>query len=61
MWLLFAILAAVTAALAVIFSKAGLKNIEPNVGFALQAILILIISWSAVFFQKAAANFNLRL
>lgn len=58
MWLIFAILAAITAALAVIFSKAGLKNIDPNVGFALQAILILIISWSAVWFQKAAANFG---
>ena len=58
MWLIFAILAAITAALAVIFSKAGLKTIDPNVGFALQAILILIISWSAVVFQKAAANFG---
>ena len=58
MWLLFAILASITAALAVIFSKAGLKDINPNVGFALQSILILIISWSAVLFQKASAEFG---
>jgi len=58
MWLIFAILAAVTAALAVIFSKAGLKDINPNVGFALQSILILVISWSTVMFQKASAEFG---
>ena len=58
MWLLFAILAAVMAALAVIFSKAGLKDIDPVAGFALQSILILLISWGAVMFQKSEANFG---
>ncbi len=58
MWLFFAILASATAALAVVFSKAGLKNINPNVGFALQSVLILVISWSAVMFQKASAEFH---
>ena len=58
MWLFFAILASITAALAVIFSKAGLKEINPNVGFALQSILILLISWSAVLFQKASAEWG---
>ncbi len=58
MWLIFAILASITAALAVVFSKAGLKNIDPTLGFALQSILIILISWSAVLFQKTSANFS---
>lgn len=52
MWIVFSLLAAVSAAIAVILSKAGVKKVDPNLGFAIQAVLILIVSWGVVFFQK---------
>lgn len=51
MWILFAIAAAITAAIVVVLSKAGIKNIDSSLGFAIQAVLILLISWSVVLLQ----------
>jgi bacterial/archaeal transporter family protein len=52
MWIVFSLLAALSAACAIILSKAGLKKVDPNLAFAIQAILILSISWGVVLFQK---------
>jgi len=52
MWIVFALLGALLAAIAVVVSKAGLKNVDPSLAFAIQSILILIISWAVVLFQK---------
>ena len=52
MWILFALAGAVLAAIAVVLSKAGLKNMDSSLAFAIQAILILLVSWSAAFIQK---------
>jgi bacterial/archaeal transporter family protein len=51
MWLIFAILDALMAAVSVILTKAGIKNVPPILAFALQSVLILIVSWSPVFFK----------
>jgi transporter family protein len=51
-------MAAFSAAISIILSKAGLKKVDPNLGFAIQAILILIVSWSVVFFQKRSIEFS---
>lgn len=50
-WVIYSLLAAVSAALVVTLTKAGLKNVEPNVGFAVQAIMILLISWIITWWQ----------
>lgn len=55
MWALWAVLAAVSAALVIVLTKAGLKNVDSSLAFAIQAILILIITWSVVIYQ---GNFN---
>lgn len=52
MWIIYSLLAAFTAACAIVLSKAGLKKSDPNVAFAIQSILILVISWSVVLFRK---------
>ena len=52
MWVLFALLGAVTAAIVVILSKAGLEKVDSSVAFAIQSILILIVAWTTVFVQK---------
>jgi transporter family protein len=51
MWILFALLAAVSAAVVTVMSKAGIKNVDPNLAFAIQAVLIILISWGVVVFQ----------
>ena len=56
MWFVFALLGAVMAAISVTFTKVGLEKVNPTLAFALEAILILAISWSVVFFQHAAGE-----
>ncbi|GAB2774456.1 EamA family transporter [Rhabdobacter roseus] len=56
MWIVFALLAAVSAGAAVVLSKAGVKNMNSTLAFALQSILILLISWTAVLWQKEASQ-----
>jgi len=56
MWIIFAVLAALAAATAITLSKAGLKDVDPTLGFAIQSVLILLVSWGAVFFQKKSGG-----
>ncbi|AUD03825.1 EamA family transporter [Spirosoma pollinicola] len=51
MWILFACLAALSAAVVVTLSKAGIKDVDSSLAFAIQSVLILIVSWSVVIFQ----------
>ncbi|MEJ7557673.1 MAG: EamA family transporter [Pedobacter sp.] len=51
MWILYAVLAALSAALVIFLTKLGLKNVDPSLAFAIQAVLILSITWSVVFYQ----------
>jgi hypothetical protein len=48
MWVLFALLAAFSAAVVTVLSKAGIKNVDSNLAFAIQSVMILIVTWSAV-------------
>ncbi len=57
MWILFALLGALMAAVAVVLSKAGLRDLSPALAFAIQSVLILAISWAAAFWQKEGINF----
>lgn len=52
MWIVFALLAAVSAAIVTVLSKAGLKDIDSSLAFAIQSVLILIVAWSVVIAQK---------
>lgn len=54
MWIVFSLLAALTAAVAITLTKAGLKEMDPNLAFAIQTIFIVTISWSVVLWQKSA-------
>lgn len=51
MWIVFALLAALSAAGVVVLSKAGMKKLDSSLVFAIEAVLILIISWSFVFIR----------
>lgn len=51
MWILWAVLAAISAALVIVLTKAGLKNVDSSLAFAIQAVIILLITWGVVLFQ----------
>jgi len=51
MWIIWAVLAAISAALVIVLTKAGLKNVDPSLAFAIQAVLILLITWGVVVYQ----------
>jgi len=56
MWIVFALLGALSAGTAVVLSKAGLKNIDSTLAFAIQSVLILVISWTAAFWQRDVSS-----
>lgn len=51
MWILFALGAALTAATVVTLSKIGIKQVDSSLAFAIQSVLILIVSWTTVLVQ----------
>ncbi len=48
MWIVFSLLAAFTAAVVVTLTKLGVQKVHPTLAFAVQAVLILLVSWSLV-------------
>lgn len=52
MWIILALAGAILAGVAVVLTKAGLKNVDPVLAFAIQSIFILVISWAVALFQK---------
>ena len=50
MWLIFALLAAIFAALTSIFAKIGIENVNSNLATAIRTAVVLIIAWGIVFF-----------
>lgn len=51
MWWIYALLAAVFAALTAIFAKIGLKDINSDLATAIRTVVILIIAWGVAFFR----------
>ena len=51
-WMIYAILAAVFAALTSILAKVGISGVESNLGTAIRTAVVLIMSWIIVFARK---------
>lgn len=51
-WLFFAILSALFAALTAILGKVGIQGVESNLGTAIRTIVVLVMAWGIVLFQK---------
>jgi transporter family protein len=51
MWIVFSLLAALSAAMVVTLSKVGMKNLESSVVFAVQSVLIVAVAWGVVAWQ----------
>ncbi|HZK39062.1 MAG TPA: EamA family transporter [Clostridia bacterium] len=54
-WLFYAALSAIFAALTSILGKIGIQGVESNLGTAIRTIVVLIMAWGIVFFQKKHA------
>ncbi len=48
-WMLYAVLAAVFAALTSILAKVGISNVESNLGTAIRTAVVLVMAWVIVF------------
>ncbi|HCC38302.1 MAG TPA: hypothetical protein DEQ14_12260 [Treponema sp.] len=49
MWVLYALLSALFAALTSILAKIGIENINSNLATAIRTVVVLLISWGLVF------------
>ena len=50
MWIVYALLAAVFAALTNILAKIGIENVNSNLATAIRTIVVLLFAWVIVFF-----------
>ena len=53
MWLLFALLSAVFAALTSILAKIGIEGVNSNLATALRTVVVVIMAWGMVFLTNA--------
>ena len=49
MWVLFAFLSAVFAALTSILAKIGIENVNSNLAVAIRTVVVLLLAWGIVF------------
>ncbi|MDE7332877.1 MAG: EamA family transporter [Lachnospiraceae bacterium] len=56
MWLLFAILSAVFAALTSILAKIGIEGVNSNLATAVRTVVVVIMSWGMVFLTNAQSG-----
>ena len=56
MWLLFAILSAVFAALTSILTKIGIEGVNSNLATAIRTIVVVIMAWGMVFLTNTQSG-----
>lgn len=58
MWLVFAILSAVFAALTSILAKVGIADVNSTLATAIRTVVVLAMSWGMVFLTKAQSGIS---
>lgn len=53
MWMIFAVLSAVFAALTSILAKIGIEGVDSNLATAIRTIVVVIMAWGMVFLTHA--------
>ena len=56
LWLVYALLSAIFAALTAIFAKIGLKDVNADLATAIRTAVILLITWGIVLFRGNAGG-----
>jgi transporter family protein len=58
MWIIFAILSAVFAALTSILAKVGIEGVDSNLATAVRTIVVVIMAWAMVFITSAQSGLS---
>lgn len=58
MWLVFALLSAVFAALTSILAKAGIEGVNSNLATAIRTVVVLAMAWGMVFLTNAQSGLD---
>ena len=58
MWILFAILSAIFAALTSILAKIGIEGVNSNLATAVRTIVVVIMAWLMVFITDAQGGLS---
>lgn len=56
MWLLFAILSSIFAALTSILAKVGIDGVNSNLATAIRTAVVLVMAWGMVFLTNAQSG-----
>lgn len=58
MWIIFALLSAVFAALTSILAKIGIAGVNSNLATAIRTVVVLVMAWGMVFLTHAQSGIN---
>ncbi len=58
MWILFAVLSAVFAALTSILAKVGIEGVDSNLATAIRTIVVVLMAWGMVFLTHAESGLS---
>ena len=56
MWIILALMSAAMAGLSAVVAKIGLKNVDSSAGFAVQSVVIMVLSWAYVALTKGTPS-----
>lgn len=56
MWVVFAVLSAVFAALTSILAKVGIDGVESNLATAIRTVVVVLMAWGMVFFTHSQSG-----
>ncbi len=56
MWLIFALLSALFAALTAIFAKIGIRNVDTDLATAIRTVVILVLAWGIAFVRGGTST-----
>ncbi|MBS1738620.1 MAG: EamA family transporter [Bacteroidetes bacterium] len=59
MWWIYALLAALFAALTAIFAKVGIKGVDTDLATAIRTVVILVIAWAIALVRGGASTIHL--
>jgi transporter family protein len=58
MWVIYALLSAVFAALVAIFAKIGIKDVDSDLATAIRTVIILIVAWGIALLKKGPLDIS---
>ncbi|HHU85168.1 MAG TPA: EamA family transporter [Clostridiales bacterium] len=58
MWLVFALLSAIFAALTSILAKVGIEGVDSNLATAIRTVVVVVMAWAMVFLTNAQGGIS---